>query len=83
MSHSSDYSVLVCIPEARIGVSMVTIAGALAKAHAKGIDSKRKPRIEAVHLTEISERPSTYFFAVRRFPVLRVAWVARVACVVC
>lgn len=65
MRKSSDYSMLVCIPEARIGVSMVTIAGALAKAHAKGIDSKRKPRIEAVHLTEISERPSTYFFALR------------------
>jgi hypothetical protein len=44
---------------------MVTIAGALAKAHAKGIDSKVKPRVSAVHLTEISERPSTYFFAVR------------------
>jgi hypothetical protein len=76
---SSDYSVLVCIPEARIGVSMVTIAGALAKAHAKGIDSKRKPRVEAVHLTEISERPSTYFFAVRRF----FSCVARVASVLC
>jgi hypothetical protein len=44
---------------------MVTIAGALAKAHAKGTNSRRKPQVKAIHLKEISERPSTYFFAVR------------------
>jgi len=43
---------------------MVTVAGALAKAHSKGIGSPRKPRIHAIHLKEVSERPSTYFFAV-------------------
>jgi len=62
---STDFSVLVCIPETRAGVSMVTVAGALAKAHSKGIGSPRKPRIHAIHLKEVSERPSTYFFALR------------------
>jgi hypothetical protein len=67
--HRSGYSVMVCIQEARAGVSMVTVAGALAKAHAKGSTSKRKPFVKAIHLKEVSERPSTYFFAVRTCPL--------------
>jgi hypothetical protein len=55
MSASSDYSVLVCIQDPKLGISMVTFAGALVK-------SKQKPCIHAVHLKEVSERPSTYIF---------------------
>lgn len=58
---------LVCIPEPRLGVSMVTVAGTLAKAHAwlPDDEQKWKPKIHALHLTEVSERPSTYFFRLR------------------
>lgn len=65
ISESTDYSVLVCIQDPKVGISMVTFAGTLAKSHAKSIESKQKPCINAVHLKKVSERLSTYIFNLR------------------
>jgi len=52
---TDKYSVLLCVPDLRAGLGMVNVAHTLQGGY-------ETFRVKAVHLNEISERPSSYFF---------------------
>eukprot|EP01112_Ceratiomyxa_fruticulosa_P020699 TRINITY_DN7133_c0_g2_i1.p1 TRINITY_DN7133_c0_g2~~TRINITY_DN7133_c0_g2_i1.p1 ORF type:complete len:872 (-),score=167.61 TRINITY_DN7133_c0_g2_i1:98-2713(-) len=58
IGQDNRFTVLLCVSDAATGVGMATIAASMVLAK----KSKKKYKVIAIHLREISDRPSTYFF---------------------
>jgi Kef-type K+ transport system membrane component KefB len=57
-----NFSVMMCISNQVTGLAMVSIAATLA------VQKKKKFSLQALHITEVTDNPSSYFFAHRKPP---------------